>query len=110
LVASPDRLRAMNMSPPTTRLEPIWGLRVNAGAAELSQVALYIHIGTIQRVSPLPAGVRIDADCLNGDEHIANRLREVCPEIARQLRVAHILEGSVRRSGSRVRVTAQLIK
>ena len=31
-------------------------------------------------------------------------------EIARQLRVAHILEGSVRRSGSRVRVTAQLIK
>jgi TolB-like protein/Tfp pilus assembly protein PilF len=31
-------------------------------------------------------------------------------EIARQLRVAHILEGSVRRSRSRVRVTAQLIK
>ena len=31
-------------------------------------------------------------------------------EIARQLRVAHILEGSVRRSGARVRVTAQLIK
>jgi TolB-like protein/Tfp pilus assembly protein PilF len=31
-------------------------------------------------------------------------------EIARQLRVAHVLEGSVRRSGSRVRVTAQLIK
>jgi TolB-like protein/Tfp pilus assembly protein PilF len=31
-------------------------------------------------------------------------------EIARQLRVAHVLEGSVRRSGSRVRITAQLIK
>ena len=31
-------------------------------------------------------------------------------EIARHLRVAHILEGSVRRSGSRVRITAQLIK
>src|SRR4030095_14389732 len=31
-------------------------------------------------------------------------------EIARQLRVANILEGSVRRAGSRVRVTAQLIK
>jgi TolB-like protein len=31
-------------------------------------------------------------------------------EIAQRLRVAHILEGSVRRSGSRVRVTAQLIK
>jgi TolB-like protein/Tfp pilus assembly protein PilF len=31
-------------------------------------------------------------------------------DIARQLRVAHVLEGSVRRSGSRVRITAQLIK
>lgn len=31
------------------------------------------------------------------------------PEIARRLGVAHILEGSVRRAGNRVRVTAQLI-
>jgi TolB-like protein/predicted Zn-dependent protease len=30
-------------------------------------------------------------------------------DIARQLRVAHLLEGSVRRAGDRVRVTAQLI-
>ncbi len=30
-------------------------------------------------------------------------------EIARQLRVAHILEGSVRQSGDRLRITAQLI-
>ena len=32
------------------------------------------------------------------------------PEIASQLGVAHILEGSVRRSGDQVRVTAQLIR
>jgi len=32
------------------------------------------------------------------------------PEIARQLGVAHIVEGSVRRSGDRVRVTAQIIR
>jgi TolB-like protein len=32
------------------------------------------------------------------------------PEIAERLDVAHILEGSVRKSGSRVRVTAQLIE
>jgi TolB-like protein/tetratricopeptide (TPR) repeat protein len=32
------------------------------------------------------------------------------PEIARQLRVSTVLEGSVRRAGDRVRVTAQLIK
>ena len=31
------------------------------------------------------------------------------PEIARQLGVAHVLEGSVRRAGNRVRITAQLI-
>jgi adenylate cyclase len=32
------------------------------------------------------------------------------PEIAGQLNVAHILEGSVRKSGNRIRVTAQLIE
>ncbi len=31
-------------------------------------------------------------------------------EIARQLEVAHVLEGSVRKSGNKIRVTAQLIK
>ena len=31
------------------------------------------------------------------------------PEIARQLHVAHVLEGSVRKSGNQVRITAQLI-
>ncbi len=32
------------------------------------------------------------------------------PEIARTLRVAHVLEGSVRKSGNSVRITAQLIR
>ncbi|MBA2271378.1 MAG: tetratricopeptide repeat protein, partial [Chthoniobacterales bacterium] len=32
------------------------------------------------------------------------------PEIARQLRVAHVLEGSVRTSGDQLRITAQLIR
>ena len=32
------------------------------------------------------------------------------PEIARRLNVAHVLEGSVRKSGDRVRITAQLIE
>ena len=31
------------------------------------------------------------------------------PEIARQLRVVHVLEGSVRQAGNKVRITAQLI-
>jgi TolB-like protein/Tfp pilus assembly protein PilF len=32
------------------------------------------------------------------------------PEIARQLNVEHVLEGSVRKSGNRVRITAQLVE
>jgi len=32
------------------------------------------------------------------------------PEIAAELRVAHVVEGSVRRAGDRMRITAQLIK
>lgn len=32
------------------------------------------------------------------------------PEIAKQLNVAHILEGSVRKSGNKIRITAQLIE
>ncbi len=32
------------------------------------------------------------------------------PEIAKRLKVAHVLEGSVRKSGNRVRITVQLIK
>src|ERR1041385_9496699 len=32
------------------------------------------------------------------------------PEIARQLHVANVLEGSVRKSGDQVRITAQLIR
>src|SRR5436190_1937380 len=32
------------------------------------------------------------------------------PEIARTLHVAHVLEGSVRKAGDSVRITAQLIK
>ncbi len=32
------------------------------------------------------------------------------PDVAREIRVAHVLEGSVRRSGNRIRVTAQLVR
>ena len=31
------------------------------------------------------------------------------PQVARQLKVSHVLEGSVRKAGDRVRITAQLI-
>ena len=31
-------------------------------------------------------------------------------QVARQLKVSHVLEGSVRKAGGRVRITAQLIE
>jgi TolB-like protein/tetratricopeptide (TPR) repeat protein len=34
----------------------------------------------------------------------------VIPEVAKQLNVAHVLEGSVRKDGNRVRITAQLVE
>lgn len=37
------------------------------------------------------------------------RKRVDVPQVARQLKVTHVLEGSVRKSGGRVRITAQLI-
>jgi non-specific serine/threonine protein kinase len=36
--------------------------------------------------------------------------KKTIPEIGKELNVAHVLEGSVRKSGTRIRVTAQLIK
>ena len=64
---------------PTRRLEPLCGVRLRAflGVAEFIEVALYIHIGTVQRVPPLPAGCRIDTDCLKGGEQVEDRAREV---------------------------------
>ena len=39
-----------------------------------------------------------------------NQLNQLQNEIGRQLNVEHLLEGSVRKSGERVRIVAQLIK
>ena len=41
---------------------------------------------------------------------LVQRQRDGIPEIARTLHVAHVLEGSVRKAGNSVRITAQLIK
>jgi TolB-like protein len=38
------------------------------------------------------------------------RVRKLLPEIARELNVEGVVEGSVLRSGERVRITAQLIE
>ena len=43
-------------------------------------------------------------------QHYKSASRKICREIAKQLGVAHILEGSVQKSGDSVRVNVQLIK
>ena len=60
----------------------------------------------------------LNALARTGDLRVASRTSsfvyrdadEEAPEIGRALDVAHILEGSVRRAGDRIRVTAQLIR
>jgi len=60
----------------------------------------------IDRLSHMPQ-LRVPAR--TSSFYFRDRPRPV-PEIARALNVANVLEGSVRRSGQRVRVTAQLIR
>ena len=64
------------------QLEPICsnhGLNVRLhGVLELGQATLYFQVGSKQRAAPLRAGVRIHANGLKGEEHIADRALEVC--------------------------------
>ena len=60
-------------------------------------------INVLARVPDLKVTARTSAFAFKGKEM-------PIPEIARQLGVAYIVEGSVRRSGDTVRITAQLIK
>jgi len=59
-------------------------------------------ITDLSKVSALWVAARNTAFTFKG-KHID------APQIARQLKVSHLLEGSVRKAGSRVRITAQLI-
>ena len=58
----------------------------------------------LARIPELRVISRTSAFAFKGDEDIS------IPELARKLNVSHILEGSVRKSGDDVRITAQLIE
>lgn len=60
-------------------------------------------IGQLSRIPDLRVPARTSSFYFKGRS-------DSVPAIARALRVAHILEGSVRKSGSRLRVTAELIR
>jgi adenylate cyclase len=59
-------------------------------------------ITDLSKVSALAVVARNTAFTLKG-KHVE------IPQLARQLKVSHVLEGSVRKAGQRVRITAQLI-
>ena len=59
-------------------------------------------ITDLSKVSALAVAARNTAFAFKG-KHVD------VPQLARQLKVSHVLEGSVRKSGNRVRITAQLI-
>ena len=59
-------------------------------------------LNVLARVDGLKVASRTSAFSFKGKD-------TAIPEIARQLGVAHVLEGSVRKQGDRVRITAQLI-
>jgi TolB-like protein len=70
----------------------------------------YFADGLAEEILNLLAGVR-ELRVSGRTSSFAFKGRDVSiPEIGRALGVAHVLEGSVRKSGDRVRITAQLVK
>ena len=62
-------------------------------------------LNLLSRMAPLKVSARTSSF------YYKDKLDEIpLPEIARQLGVAHILEGSVRKSGNQLRISAQLIE
>ena len=71
---------------------------------------VYFVDGVAEEILNLLARIR-DLRVISRSSSFALREQKLeIPEIGERLNVAHILEGSVRRAGSRVRVTAQLIE
>jgi TolB-like protein/Tfp pilus assembly protein PilF len=69
----------------------------------------YLSDGIAEELLNLLAGIR-ELRVISRSSAFSFKGKDVpIPEIARQLNVAHILEGSVRKSGNRIRITAQLI-
>ncbi len=60
-------------------------------------------LNSLVRIPDLLVAARTSSFAYKGTE-------QTVPEIARELGVSHVLEGSVRRGGERIRVTAQLIR
>ena len=92
-------------TPPTRSIAvlPFVDMSAEGDQAYLSDGIAEELLNLLAQISDLQVAARTSSFSFKGkDAQIA--------DVARELRVAHILEGSVRKAGNRVRITAQLIK
>ena len=92
-------------TPPTRSIAvlPFVDMSPEGDQAYLSDGIAEELLNLLAQISDLQVAARTSSFSFKGkDAQIA--------DVARELRVAHILEGSVRKAGNRVRITAQLIK
>jgi adenylate cyclase len=93
------------VTPPTRSIAvlPFVDMSPEGDQAYLSDGIAEELLNLLAQISELQVAARTSSFSFKGkDVQIA--------DVARELRVAHILEGSVRKAGNRVRITAQLIK
>ncbi|TVS11934.1 MAG: hypothetical protein EA417_17660 [Gammaproteobacteria bacterium] len=88
---------------PSIAVLPFMNMSVSAENEYFSDGISEELLNLLARVPGLQVAARTSSFAFKGRNEDAS-------EIARQLRVGHILEGSVRRAGDQVRITAQLIE
>jgi serine/threonine-protein kinase len=100
--SDPDAGRDPAVSPRSVAVLPFVNMSSDAENEYFSDGMTEELINTLARTEGLHVPARTSAFAFKGK-------RVPVTEIGRQLRVATVLEGSVRRAGSRLRVTAQLV-
>jgi|KBSSwiStaDraftv2_1062776.scaffolds.fasta_scaffold13296_5 TolB-like protein/DNA-binding winged helix-turn-helix (wHTH) protein/Tfp pilus assembly protein PilF len=87
---------------PSIAVLPFLNLSEDAANNYISDGMAEELLGTLSKLPGLRVASRTSAFTFRGS-------KQSLPEIARQLNVDHIIEGSVRKAGNRIRVTVQLI-
>jgi TolB-like protein len=90
-------------APPSIAVLPFVNMSASAENEYFSDGISEELLNLLAKVPGLQVAARTSSFAFKGRSEDAS-------DIARQLRVGHILEGSVRRAGDRVRITAQLIE
>ena len=88
--------------PPSIAVLPFADMSAEGDQAYFSDGIAEEILNVLVRIDDLKVASRTSSFAFRGSEHNI-------PAIARELKVQHVLEGSVRKAGNRVRITAQLI-